>query len=58
MMHAKITLWLVEYIFNWSTSNFGQIQNSIEISLVGGVPGFNVLTHQKKYTSDTTIYVC
>ena len=40
----KILLWLVEYISNQSTVNFGRISNSIEISLVGWAPGCTCLT--------------
>ena len=36
---CKISLWSVEYISNQSTVNFGRISNSIEILLVGRVPG-------------------
>ena len=36
---CKISLWSVKYILNQSTANFGQISNSIEISLVGQAPG-------------------
>ena len=35
----KISLWSAEYVLNKSIANFGQISNSIEISLVGRVPG-------------------
>ena len=35
---CKILLWLVEYILNQSTANFGRISNSIEIALVGWAP--------------------
>ena len=36
---CNISLWLVGYILNYSTANFGRISNSIEISLVGRPPG-------------------
>ena len=36
---CKISSWLVEYILNYSTANFGRIPNSIEISFVGRAPG-------------------
>ena len=35
---CKISLWSAEYILNQSTSNFGVISNSIEISLMGLAP--------------------
>ena len=36
---CKISLWSVEQILNYSTPNFDQISNSIEIPLVGQAPG-------------------
>ena len=36
---SEISLWLVEYILNQSTANFGRISNLILISLVGRAPG-------------------
>ena len=39
---SKISLWSVEYILNQSTSTFGVISNSIEISLGGLAPGMGV----------------
>ena len=36
---CKISLWSAEYVLNKSIANFGQISNSIEISLVGRAPG-------------------
>ena len=35
---CKISLWSVEYILNQSTTNFGWVSNSIEISLLGLAP--------------------
>ena len=39
----KISLWLEEYVLNQSNANFGRISNSIEISVVGRVPGLVAL---------------
>ena len=36
---VQISMWLVEYILNQSTANFGRILKSIKISLVGLAPG-------------------
>ena len=56
---CKISLWLVEYILYQSTPNFGRISNSIEIPLVGRVPG--EAKHDTKYTvflSTKYIWTC
>ena len=34
----KISLWSIEHILNQNTTNFDQISNSAEISLLGWVP--------------------
>ena len=36
---CKILSWLIEYILNQRTANYGRISNSIEISLLGRAPG-------------------
>ena len=40
---CKISLWLVEHILNQSTTNFYEISNSVEITLVERVPAFQGL---------------
>ena len=37
----KISLWSVDYIWSHSTANFGRISHLIELSSVGGAPGYN-----------------
>ena len=44
---CKISLWSVEYIWNYSVLNFHRISNSIEICLVGRAPG--VISEQHKH---------
>ena len=43
---AKFRLWSVEYVLIQNTANFGRISNSIEISLVGRLPGLKLYRPQ------------